>query len=225
MVHRLAGGWAAGKGGGGEDGGMTELATLSSVWMVEHTGRRALAADLTCGGGDGCGGARHRRRRCSVMRSVRRSWAAAEHAGRRPRLLQWWATTSTAGWRPRVVGMGAVVSLSSWVGWLSLWERLVFLKSMLKAYHIFIGCAERPQRIGSFHPPASWFPHPPPPPRRLPSPQCAPVAPPCRRLPERTSPEKRFPAARHIAAITLEQRRLRSVASPTYPCSNDGFCR
>jgi hypothetical protein len=62
MVHRLAGGWAASKGGGGEDGGMTELATLSSVWMVEHTGRRVLAADLTRGGGDGCGGARHRRR-------------------------------------------------------------------------------------------------------------------------------------------------------------------
>jgi hypothetical protein len=76
MVHRLAGGWAVGKGGGGEDGGMTELATLSSVWMVEHTDRRVLA-DLMRRGGDGCGGARHRRRRCSAMRSVRRSWAAA----------------------------------------------------------------------------------------------------------------------------------------------------
>jgi hypothetical protein len=108
LVHRLAGGWAAGKGGRGKDGGMTELAMLSSVWMVEHTGHRAWGSRSGVWRRDDCGGARHRRRRC----------APSGGAGRRPLLLLWWATTSTAGSRPRTSrgGHGAVVSLCSWVG-------------------------------------------------------------------------------------------------------------
>jgi hypothetical protein len=90
LVHRLAGGWAAGKGGRGKDGGMTELAMLSSVWMVEHTGHHAWGSRSGVWRRDDCGGARHRRRRC----------APSGGAGRRPLLLLWWAAPTP----PLVVG-------------------------------------------------------------------------------------------------------------------------